>query len=228
MADLFDMKVGGLGFHLTAHMIALIALFVACFAITGYISFRDNSVPQTAIDGEDILYDTLSVTAKALTVSDIGASPGWSPMLTSITRKTGAGTIVTTLVIDLGAGASSGDTPGDILGANDAASTLLDVTKGFGNNAQFYLRCDEVPTGGDPDINLVSGSTSGELENLGVTGEAVMVNNGDYTAVGQRAVTFPAAIANETTTPYVYLTTGDGTDAAYTAGKFTLVVTGTA
>ena len=65
MADLFDMKVGGLGFHLTAHLIALAALFVACFAITGYITFRDNSVPQTAIDGEDTNLAELTVTGLA-------------------------------------------------------------------------------------------------------------------------------------------------------------------
>jgi hypothetical protein len=75
MADLFDMKVGGLGFHLTAHMIAIAALFVACFAITGYITFRDNSidgsslkagtVPESALvdtDGEDFLIATVSPT----------------------------------------------------------------------------------------------------------------------------------------------------------------------
>ena len=47
--DLFDMKVGGLGFHITAHMIAIAALFVACFAITGYITFRDESIPDSAL-----------------------------------------------------------------------------------------------------------------------------------------------------------------------------------
>ena len=50
MADLFDMKVGGIGFHLTAHMIALAALFVACFAITGYITFRNGSIAESDLD----------------------------------------------------------------------------------------------------------------------------------------------------------------------------------
>lgn len=49
MADLFDMKVGGAGWHVTSHLIALVALFVACFAITGYISFRDNSIDRDAL-----------------------------------------------------------------------------------------------------------------------------------------------------------------------------------
>lgn len=61
MADLFDLKVGGLGFHMTAHLLAIIALFVACFAITGYISFRDDSIDRDALkDGEGArLYDAI-------------------------------------------------------------------------------------------------------------------------------------------------------------------------
>ena len=49
MAGLFDMKVGGLGYHITAHMIAIVALCVACFAITGYISFRSETVEGSAL-----------------------------------------------------------------------------------------------------------------------------------------------------------------------------------
>ena len=63
MADLFDMKVGGLGFHLTAHMIALAALFVACFAITGYISFRDGSISENKLDGANFLTDGENMTS---------------------------------------------------------------------------------------------------------------------------------------------------------------------
>jgi len=70
MADLFDVKVGGAGWHLTSHLIALAALFVACFAITGYITFRDDSVPGSALkdhdaDLEDITADTLTLTGNA-------------------------------------------------------------------------------------------------------------------------------------------------------------------
>lgn len=66
MADLFDVKMGGAGWHLTSHLIAIAALFVACFAITGYISFRDTSVPGSALkdqdaDFEDITADTISL-----------------------------------------------------------------------------------------------------------------------------------------------------------------------
>ena len=67
MADLFDMKVGGLGFHITSHLIALVALFVACFAITGYITFRDDSIPPKALETDQSADDDLKV-------NDIAAS----------------------------------------------------------------------------------------------------------------------------------------------------------
>ena len=47
----FDIS-GPLGFHLTGHLLALAALIVACLAITGYITFRDDS-----IDGNKVLED---------------------------------------------------------------------------------------------------------------------------------------------------------------------------
>ncbi len=75
MADLFDMRVGGAGWHLTSHLIAIAALFVACFAITGYITYRDESIPVKALDKDQDADDDIkvdNVTAKSLDVS--GAS----------------------------------------------------------------------------------------------------------------------------------------------------------
>jgi len=72
MADLFDYKVAGYGFHVTAHLLALAALFVACFAITGYITFRDESIPVKALDKDQDADDDIkvdNVTAKSLDVS---------------------------------------------------------------------------------------------------------------------------------------------------------------
>lgn len=72
MADLFDMKVGGLGFHLTAHMIALAALFVACFAITGYITFRDGSISEKKLSGGNYLLEGESLGAATATSLSMG------------------------------------------------------------------------------------------------------------------------------------------------------------
>jgi len=72
MADLFDLRVGGAGWHLTSHLIAIAALFVACFAITGYITFRDESIPVKALDKDQDADDDIkvdNVTAKSLDVS---------------------------------------------------------------------------------------------------------------------------------------------------------------
>lgn len=69
MADLFDVQVGGAGWHFTAHLIAIAALFVACFAITGYITFRDDSIPGDALKDQDV--DVEDITADTLTLSGL-------------------------------------------------------------------------------------------------------------------------------------------------------------
>jgi hypothetical protein len=62
MADLFDVSIGGAGFHLTSHIIALAALFIACFAIAGYISFRSDSIPDRALKNKgDVQGETIRI-----------------------------------------------------------------------------------------------------------------------------------------------------------------------
>ena len=54
MADLFDMSVAGYGFHITGHLLALIALIIACLAITGHISYsrdKDANFEHVTLDG---------------------------------------------------------------------------------------------------------------------------------------------------------------------------------
>lgn len=63
MADLFDMNVGGAGFHLTSHVIAIAALFIACFAIAGYITFRKDSIPGDALKDHDANFDDVTLTS---------------------------------------------------------------------------------------------------------------------------------------------------------------------
>ena len=73
MADLFDMNIGGLGWHIPTALVALTALIIACFAITGYISFRDNSIDPNALKDGDIPGSNptfTSVTIGANTIND--------------------------------------------------------------------------------------------------------------------------------------------------------------
>ena len=85
--------------------------------------------------------------------------------------------------------------------------------------------CIEVPTGGDPDVNLVFSATGTDAHDAAVTTGTVLLNNGDLT-LGESATTAAATavIAGGTNAlNYVYLTSGAATNAAYTAGK--LVIT---
>jgi len=66
------MSADGVGWHLPTGLIALAALFIACFAISGYITFRDHSVPETALDpGTDLTHDfTLPVNVTGTVTAD--------------------------------------------------------------------------------------------------------------------------------------------------------------
>ena len=46
--------------HISSHAIAIIALFIACFAITGYISYRFNSIPTDSM--QNVLKGTVKYT----------------------------------------------------------------------------------------------------------------------------------------------------------------------
>ena len=55
------------GLHITSHIVAIVALFVACFAITGYIAFRDTSIPDSALENELYLFPTILEDGEILT-----------------------------------------------------------------------------------------------------------------------------------------------------------------
>ena len=77
MADMFDLNVGGVGWHLTTGLIALVALFVACFAITGYITFRSGSIPASAFEtGVDMDPTFDEVTARTVTATESASVSG--------------------------------------------------------------------------------------------------------------------------------------------------------
>lgn len=104
MADLFDMNAGGVGFHFTSHVIALAALFIACFAIAGYITFRNDSVPSSALKDHshtvfgDITVDSVTTNNVITDNVSIGSLTTGSGKRSVITGYTGSefGTITTT------------------------------------------------------------------------------------------------------------------------------------
>ena len=81
--------------------------------------------------------------------------------------------------------------------------------------------------GGDPDINLVCSATGTTAENAAVTSGTVLFNNGDLTLGFYDEADGGTTLA-ALTKKYLYLTCGDATEAAYTAGKLVIKIHGAA
>ena len=140
------------------------------------------------------------------------------------------GDIVTTILIDLHGGLASGGSADDIIGtdggtANAYIAELTSAVNGIPYKLEFI--CLEVPTGGDPDINLVCSTTGTDAENAAVTSGTVLFNNGDLT-LGLHNEADGGATLAALTKKYLYLTTGAATQAAYTAGKLVIKIHGAA
>ena len=140
------------------------------------------------------------------------------------------GDIVTTILVDLHGGLASGGDANDIIGtdggtANAYIAELTSAVNGIPYKLEFI--CLEVPTGGDPDINLVCSATGTDAENAAVTSGTVLFNNGDLT-LGLHNEADGGATLAALTKKYLYLTTGAATQAAYTAGKLVIKIHGAA
>ena len=83
----------------------------------------------------------------------------------------------------------------------------------------------EVPTGGDPDINVDISATGTTASGAAVASGTQMMNNGDLTLGYYNSVDAGAVMA-ALSKKYIYLVQGDATNAAYTAGKIWIRITG--
>ena len=140
------------------------------------------------------------------------------------------GDIVTTILIDLHGGLASGGAANDIIGTDGGAANayiaeLTSAVNGIPYKLEFI--CLEVPTGGDPDINLNCSATATDAENAAVTSGTELFNNGDLT-LGLHNEADAGATLAALSKKYLYLTTGDATEAAYTAGKIVIKIHGAA
>lgn len=138
------------------------------------------------------------------------------------------GDIITTILIDLHGGLASGGTADDVIGTDGGAANAYIAELTSAVNGIPYLvefMCLEVPTGGDPDINLVCSATGTTAENAAVTSGTVLFNNGDLT-LGLHNEADGGTTLSALTKKYLYLTSGDATEAAYTAGKIMIKIHG--
>ena len=205
---------------------------------TGAISESSFNIQTSATSGTD------NIVESGTTVGANNASLGTAATIFNITPKAhGAGfpddaintfvnkvggTITTNILIDLHGGASSGGAAGDAIGTAAAASCYIAEIDHSVNGVPMLVEfgCTEVPTGGDPDINLDCSATSTTAEDVGLTSGTNLLNNGDLTLGFYATADAGADLA--AAKKFLFLTAGAATNAAYTAGKLWIRITGMA
>jgi hypothetical protein len=166
---------------------------------------------NTQLDG-----NTLAVEGGAGVVGDA------ETYATGVTKV--GGLFITRILIDL-TGLDSSGTGGDIIGdlAGGPAHLGQITAARNGTIVGGRITCLEVPTGGDPDVDFwAADEATGAFDDAvsGLTGEAQLVNTGDWTLETDTMTAFPAA------NQHLYAVAGATDDATYTAGKFLIELYG--
>jgi|TARA_E500000318_G_C3564922_1_gene215242 hypothetical protein len=191
-------------------------------------SGRDNIVAAGTTVGANNASLGTAATIFNITPNAHGSGIANAAINTFVTKI--GGDITTTILIDLHGGLASGGTADDVIGTDGGAANAYIAELTSAVNGIPYLiefACLEVPTGGDPDINLVCSATATDAENAAVTSGTVLLNNGDLT-LGFYAEADAGATLAALSKKYLYLTSGDATEAAYTAGKLVIKIHGAA
>lgn len=209
-------------------------------ATTGAITPAEFALQTIATTGNNVIDTSTGTSAGANNASlDTGATifgvvpnaigAGVPSAATNHFVHKESGTIVSTWIIDLHGGYKSGGTAGDAVGTAGAASAHIGVLTKEVNGIPMLIEmgCVEVPTGGDPDINLDCSATGTTAQDAALTSGTNLLNNGDW-SLGMYTTADAGATLAALTKKYLYLTTGDATDALYTAGKIWIRITGMA
>lgn len=166
----------------------------------------------------------ISLDANTMAVeAGTGITTGTGTIYRSSVQRSG-GIITTRILIDLTGLRSTGS--GDIIGVDGTALVchIGQITAARnGTILTGSMECFEAPAGGDPDINVHSATEGTGVEDGAISSltETLLVNAGDAT-LGSK-VYFSAVPAADS---FLYLTTGDATDADYTAGKLFIELMG--
>jgi hypothetical protein len=174
---------------------------------------------------------TLAVTGVSTLAGNVANTAGVGITGTAdsyVTSVEKIGSIIKTTILIEVDGLNSGGTADDIVGADGAGVAHLGQITAAVNGTIFAgkITCLETPTGGDPDVDLWYANEATGVENTAIsalTGETQCIDHGDWTGGEQGNLTaMPAA------DKYLYLTTGDATEATYTAGIFLIELYGKA
>ena len=191
-------------------------------------SGRDNIVAAGTTVGANNASLGTAATIFNITPNAHGSGIADAAINTFVTKI--GGDITTTILVDLHGGLASGGAANDVIGTDGGAANAYIAELTSAVNGIPYLiefACLEVPTGGDPDINLVCSATGTTAENAGTTSGTVLLNNGDLT-LGFYAEADGGSTLAALSKKFLYLTCGDATDAAYTAGKLVIKIHGAA
>ena len=201
----------------------------AIIATAGGVTATAGGVTATA-GGVTATAGGLTVTAGASKLRGntglaVGTGFGDAALYKSWTENNGVVTKTTVLIDLTGIHSSAGD---DIIGDDGEANATIGqyTTAVMGTLFAVHWSCLEAPAGGDPDINLSFADEATLAEDSALsagTSSGTVLNNGD-SSVGSNfwAVTgFPAV------NQYLYLVSGDTTNADYTAGVIKIEFYGT-
>ena len=154
------------------------------------------------------------------TATGTAAGGGIDAVSPTISVGTFNSEIMTTIFIDIGAGSIvSSAHAGDVIGEDGVANAYVTrITTAI--NGLVYkgeIICLEVPTTGDPDINVCANASGTIAEDAAGEGEHILADAGVQTLGLPYRFTLPAgSIVND----YIYLTHGGTTAGTYDAGKF--------
>ena len=205
---------------------------------TGAITPSQFALQTIATTGNNVIDTSTGTAAGANNASlDTGATifgivpnaigSGVPAAATNIFVTKIGGTITTTILIDLHGGYAGSASVDRIIGTGTSANAYIaELTKEV-NGIPILLEfgCTEVPTGGDPDINVDISATGTTASGAAVASGTQMMDNGDLTLGYYNAVDAGAVMA-ALSKKYIYLVQGAATNAAYTAGKIWIRITG--
>jgi hypothetical protein len=186
-------------------------------------STRGFEIITQAAGGDTV---TASVgTGTSPTAMAVGSGiTGTGTIVRSSVTKNGS-LIETRILIDL-TGLNGGGTAADIIGGDGLANCHFGQITTAVNGTIFggYMRCLEVPTGSNADVDLYAATVATGTEDAAVTsltGQAILLNGGTWTLSLTSALTaYPAANS------YLYLASGTATAATFTAGIYEIVLFG--
>jgi hypothetical protein len=178
----------------------------------------------TQVAGVDTVVTAFGTGTTPTTMAVGSGITGTGTIVRSSVTKSGS-LIETRILIDL-TGLNGGGTAADIIGGNGLANCHFGQITAATNGTIFsgYMRCLEVPTGSNADVDLYAATVATGVEDAAatsLTGQAILLNGGTWTlGLSTPIVTFPAANS------YLYLASGTATDATFTAGIFEIVLFG--